>query len=136
MNAVEILQNHQVKKTGARIAIIEALQEGGTKSEGDIKKQMGVLYDRVTFYRNMQTLEEAGILHKIVANSTTVRYALNCCDLHHQHRVNHVHFYCRRCENLFCVHDTQITDYQLPSGFVVEDCSVVLKGLCKECIAV
>ena len=66
MNAVEILKQHEVKKTPARMAMINALQSNKyPMSENEIKEQMADLYDRITFYRNVQTLVSAGIIHKI-----------------------------------------------------------------------
>lgn len=134
MNAVEILQNHQLKKTSPRVAILETLQGSPLPlSENEVKEKMGNLYDRITFYRSVQTLVEAGIIHKITADNTVARYALNNCTHEHKHTVDHVHFICRECNALECLNEVKSQLYPLPSGYVNETCDVVIKGLCSKC---
>jgi Fur family ferric uptake transcriptional regulator len=134
MNAVEILQNHQVKKTSARVAIVQALQESSYPlSENEIKFQMGELYDRITFFRNTQTLMESGIIHRIVVNNTNIKYALNRCEENHQHQTDHVHFFCQHCNSLVCLMETKTQAYPLPNGYSAEQCEVIIKGLCGNC---
>lgn len=134
MNPSEILQHHQVKKTAPRIAIIQALQKSSIPmSESQIKNSLGDLYDRTTFYRSMQTLTEAGIIHRLVADNVMVKYELNLCDHGHQHHPDHIHFYCRQCKELICMDELKPQDYILPEGFSVQTCDVIIRGLCKNC---
>jgi Fur family transcriptional regulator, ferric uptake regulator len=91
-------------------------------------------YDRITFYRTIQTLMEAGVIHRIVADNTTVRYALNHCTSQiHEHNNDHVHFYCTKCGTVECLKGVVIQQYKLPDGYNEEECNVVIKGLCKQC---
>jgi|ERR1035437_6933730 Fur family ferric uptake transcriptional regulator len=134
MNAVEILQGHQLKKTSPRVAIIKALQSSSFPlSENEVKEHMGEMYDRVTFYRSAQTLMESGIIHRIVADNVTVKYALNQCDNKHHHEADHIHFYCQRCNALVCLNDIRIRPYKLPNGYTIQECDVIIKGLCDKC---
>lgn len=134
MNALDILQTHNVKKTSPRIAIIKALQASfHPLSESDIKVYIGDQYDRITFYRNVQTLVEAGIIHKIVADNTTTKFALNNCDEGHKHDADHVHFYCNKCNLLVCLINVQTKKYDLPNGYENQQCNVIIKGLCIKC---
>ncbi len=134
MNAEEILQNHQVKKTTARVAIVQALLESlYPLSENEVKFQMGERYDRITFFRNTQTLIEAGIIHRIVVNNTNIKYAMNRCEEKHQHETDHVHFFCQHCNLLVCLMETKTQAYPLPKGYSVEQCEVIIKGLCEKC---
>jgi Fur family ferric uptake transcriptional regulator len=99
------------------------------------KNRMNDQYDRITFYRNVQALEEAGVIHRIVVDSHTVKYALNCCgnEISHQHIHKHVHFNCKSCGKTFCLENTDIQHYRLPAGFQTEECEVMIKGYCKFC---
>lgn len=134
MNAVDILQNHQIKKTSPRVAIIQALQASiHPLSENEVKDKLGDLYDRITFYRSAQTLMDAGIIHRIVADNIPVKYALNHCNEGHQHTVDHVHFFCQQCNSLVCLNETKAQPYSLPNGFTTEQCEVIIKGLCDKC---
>lgn len=134
MNATEILQTHQVKKTSPRVAIIQALQASKLPlSEIEVKGYIGDLYDRITFYRNVQTLLEAGIIHRIVADNTTIKYAINDCEDGHKHDANHVHFYCQKCKSLVCLNEVKTKKYNLPDGYESQQCDVLIKGLCGKC---
>jgi Fur family ferric uptake transcriptional regulator len=134
MNPVEILLQHNIKKTSPRVAIIQALQKGGIPlSEAEIKVEMGDLYDRITFYRSVKTLMEAGVLHRIVVDNTTVKYAMNHCEECHRHEPDHVHFFCKKCHALQCLNVTKIPTYDLPNGFMADEYEVIIKGLCINC---
>ncbi len=134
MKASDILEHHLVKKTTPRVALIQALQTAGRPlSEHEIKEQMGELYDRVTFYRSIQTLSRSGIIHRIVADNVMVKYALNQCENGHQHQVDHAHFYCRECHNLFCLKNIKLQSLNLPAGFVDEEHDLVIRGTCEQC---
>jgi len=136
MTASDILEHHEVKKTSPRVALIQALQKGeGPLSESEIKALMGELYDRVTFYRSVQTLSRAGIIHRIVADNVMVKYALNHCENGHHHEVDHAHFYCRECHDLFCLKTVKLQSLNLPAGFVDEEHDLVIRGTCEQCNA-
>lgn len=130
----EILERHQVKKTAPRISIIQAFQkESIPLSESDLKVILGNLYDRTTFYRNMQTLTDAGIIHRVVADNVQVKYVLNNCEHEHHHTSDHVHFYCQQCKKLICMEDLQIQAHTLPDGFKQKSCDMIIRGLCQNC---
>jgi Fur family ferric uptake transcriptional regulator len=137
MNATAILKLHEIKKTPGRISIINALQENCKPlSESEIRKEMRENYDRITFYRNIQTLSAAGIIHKIVVDNTCVRYGLNCCEAkheHHVHRNEHAHFYCEACQNVVCLEQVRIPQFNLPDGYKSMDSDIIIRGKCEKC---
>lgn len=135
MTSTEILSLHHLRKTPARLAIVQHLLTAHQpQSESDIHEKMQETYDRITFYRSMQTLMEAGVVHRIVADNTTVRYALNHCTPHqHVHYNDHVHFYCKQCGSVECLKDVPVGPFNMPSGYQREECDVVIKGLCRRC---
>lgn len=137
MNALEILKLHKIKKTPGRIAIIQAIQAHHSPlSENEIKEAMKEMYDRITFYRNVQTLSAAGIIHKIVIDNTLVRYGLNCCESkheHHVHRNEHAHFYCEECQSVECLEQIKIPNFSLPEGYKSMDSDIIIRGKCEKC---
>lgn len=135
MNPPEILTLHQLRKTPARLAIIQSLLTSQRPlSENEIHERMQEGYDRITFYRTMLKLMESGVIHRIVADNITIRYALNqCSSQHHDHQNNHIHFYCTRCGTVECLKETIIQSYQLPEGYQKEACDVVIRGICRSC---
>ncbi|RKD91825.1 Fur family transcriptional regulator [Mangrovibacterium diazotrophicum] len=134
MTPSDILELHHIRKTLPRMAIIEVLQESTAPlSEADIKQGMGKLYDRITFYRNVQTMLEAGILHRIIIDNTQVRYALNHCDEHHCHHQNHLHFYCKKCNGVTCLDAVLAASQLVPEGYEADEIEVLIQGTCKNC---
>ncbi|MFW6042806.1 MAG: Fur family transcriptional regulator [Marinilabiliaceae bacterium] len=135
MTPAEILEQHLVKKTTPRVALIRTLQqEDYPLSESEIKERMGDMYDRATFYRSVQTLSKAGIIHRIVADNVMVKYALNNCEKGHHHQIDHAHFYCRQCHDLYCLKDIKLQqNLNLPEGFVDEEHDLVIRGICDRC---
>ena len=134
MTPTDILKQHKIKKTPGRIAIIKALQQNCRPlSESEIRDQMQEAYDRITFYRNIQSLTTAGIIHKIVVDNTTIRYGLNCCEEGHHHRNEHAHFYCEHCQAVLCLQQVKIPELHLPSGFKSSDSDLIIKGTCEKC---
>jgi len=135
MTASEILTLHHLRKTPTRLAIMQSLLAASLpQSESDMHDSMLATHDRITFYRTIQTLLESGIIHRIVADNTTVRYALNHCTNHdHNHSSDHVHFYCKECLKVECLKDISVREYDLPEGYSSDSCDVVIKGICKQC---
>lgn len=133
MQPDKLLRERDLRKTAPRVAIINILSRSTSPmSEADIKKKMGAMYDRITFYRTMQTLEEAGIIHRIVADNVTIRYAFNK-EEGGETQAAHVHFFCKTCNRVICMEQMEIQDYHLPEGFVQKECEVVIKGICRQC---
>lgn len=133
MNAEQILKEHGVKKTVCRKCIIDKLIESDDTvvTENEIKDVFLDLFDRVTFYRSLKTLEEAKVIHHIVLNNTTVKYALSS-----QFVLSKVHpyFHCTHCDKVTCL-DFSLLDENLllPSGYQVESAQILFEGICPDC---
>ncbi|NLF42620.1 MAG: hypothetical protein GX587_07990 [Bacteroidales bacterium] len=57
MKALEILNNHNLKRTSCREGIIEVVMEAKQAlSENEIRERLIGNYDRTTFYRSFKTL--------------------------------------------------------------------------------
>lgn len=131
---MDILKMHGIKKTLGRISIINIIRDKNRPlSENEIKAEMGEFYDRITFYRNIQTFIQVGIIHKIVVDNTIVKYGLNDCEKGHFHHNLHAHFYCERCHAVICMKDICIPQFDLPKGFQIEDCDIIIRGKCQKC---
>lgn len=133
MNAEEILKQHGVKKTVCRKCIVDKLieSEDTALTENEIKDAFLDLFDRVTFYRSLKTLEEAKVIHRIVLNNSIVKYALSS----QQVLSNvHPHFHCTHCDKVSCL-DSSLLDrnISLPCGYQVESAQILLEGICPGC---
>lgn len=128
----EILQEHDLKNTSCRKYVItRLLNSHSALSEDEIKETFPNLFDRVTLYRTLKTLEEKDIIHKIVLNDHSIKYALS--DNQNNEDMLHSHFHCERCDDVLCLHGHTHVDAELPQRFVRKKVYVVIEGLCANC---
>lgn len=130
----DILHNRQLSSTESRRKILRLfLHSGDALTHGDIEKQVGDKYDRVTIYRTLQTFEEKGIIHAIPTADNSILYAL-CkeCEEGHHHD-DHVHFICTNCEKTICLDDVVSPKMDLPQGYAAKNVQVLIEGVCREC---
>lgn len=134
MTAEQILKEHGIKKTVCRKCIIDKLiqSKDTALTENEIKDAFSDLFDRVTFYRSLKTLEESKVIHRIVLNSNVVKYALNGQLVLSK---IHPHFHCSICDRVICL-DSSILDnnLHLPSGYKVESLQLLFEGTCPDCL--
>lgn len=90
--------------------------------------------DRITLYRTLKSFEEKGIIHSINDGSGNTKYALceSHCSAHHHHD-EHIHFHCNTCGNTFCIEETIVPNIQLPSGYKIEQATMIVNGVCDKC---
>ncbi len=133
MNAIELLKSKGLKKTAQRIMLINILQKALIAlTESDIKMEMGDLYDRITFYRTVQILLDADIIHRITVDNTIIKYAINTLHTTRQ-EMDHAHFFCKNCHSVICIGDIPLIKYKLPDGFISDECEILIKGICANC---
>lgn len=133
MTIEELLHTHGLKNTGCRKYILgELVKNEAAMSETELKESYPDLFDRVTLYRTLKTLEDSGIIHRIVLNDNTVKYALN--RHHHENDNLHSHFHCEKCNEVICLNGVTHFDVELPNGFVSKEVFVVVEGLCSDCV--
>ncbi|MFW5760337.1 MAG: Fur family transcriptional regulator [Cyclobacteriaceae bacterium] len=131
MKPVEILNNHNLKRTSCREGIIEVVMIAKQAlSENEIRERLVGNYDRTTFYRSFKTLEEHKIIHKIVVDNQLVKYAL---DNTVTHKDEHAHFYCNECNTVKCMENVPVQKYHLPDGYSDVETEVLIKGTCANC---
>ena len=131
MKAVDILYNHNLKRTSCREGILDVVMASGEAlAENEIREQLAGHYDRTTFYRSFKVLEEHQILHKIVVDNQLVKYALNNAVTR---KKEHVHFYCNECHTVECMDNVPVLHYQLPDGYSHTETEVLIKGTCATC---
>lgn len=130
-----ILKRNQLSITGSRTKILELfLAKNGALAHGDIEKNAGEKFDRVTVYRTLQSFLDKGIIHSIPTADNSIRYALckNDCTKGHHHD-NHIHFICQNCGAITCLDEVNIPTIELPRGFKAIQTEMVVSGKCKDC---
>jgi Fur family ferric uptake transcriptional regulator len=134
-SAIKVLQDHGLRKTNIRVKVIDLLSSTGhAVSQPDLEHQLESEADRVTIYRTLKSLEEKGVVHKILDMAGLSKYALckdECTD--HQHKDEHLHFHCQVCGNIFCLNIPGLPDYKLPEGYSIKQMHLSAEGVCVSC---
>jgi Fur family ferric uptake transcriptional regulator len=88
--------------------------------------------DRVTLYRTLDWLTNAGLVHKVASIDRSWRFRVNHQETEaHQH----AHFKCKQCSKVTCLDDLP-SDSQsplLPEGYRGIEVELTVKGICAEC---
>ena len=118
MNAsTKILKDFKLRSTPSREAILLAfLQRDYALSHGDVERQVPENFDRVTVYRTLKTFLDKGLIHKVLDDEGSLKYALcteACTSVNHHH--DHVNFKCTKCGETSSLQDEVPTE-KLPQG--------------------
>lgn len=144
--AEEQLRSASVRVTAARVKVLAALLGAARAfSHQDVQDTL-VDMDRVTLYRALDCLTDAGLAHKIAGDDRVFRYsagaesiAASPHDAHMPHH-QHGHFKCTRCAKVFCLDSIgeagllhAALQESLGKGFQSHDIEFTIKGWCADC---
>ena len=133
---VDILKDHDIRKTGSRLDILRQFAEKGhALSQPDLEKALENQCDRVTIYRTLTLYQEKGLIHTVLDDSGAMKYALckDSCHDHDHHHHDHVHFKCTDCGRTTCIENALIPRIDLPAGFKVQEQNLLMTGVCAGC---
>jgi Fur family ferric uptake transcriptional regulator len=106
------LRSATVRITKARIKVLAALLAANRALSHQEMQDQFTEMDRVTLYRSLDCLTEAGLAHKIAGDDRTFRYSAGTplAEQSVPSRTNedtgrhqHGHFKCTRCSRIFCL---------------------------------
>lgn len=131
--ARRMLKDTKLYCTEARVAILEALMQAARPLRQDqiVPQSAEKTFNKVTVYRTLESLVEAGLVHRVFTQDRAWLFEL--AD-HCSEKQCHPHFTCTSCGITLC-----LTDISLPmariadKGFVVSRQQVRLEGLCPTC---
>jgi Fur family ferric uptake transcriptional regulator len=128
-----------LRSTAARIAVLRILSETKTPlSHADVAEKLAPAgFDRVTVYRNLVELADAGLANRVDLGDHTWRFEVRgeAVDAAHQHTTEHPHFVCVDCGEVSCLPGVSVSvnatsESKSPVGNIT---SVLLKGHCGNC---
>lgn len=134
------LQSASVRITAARVRVLAALLGAERAfSHQDVQDTLADM-DRVTLYRALDCLTDAGLAHKIAGDDRVFRYSAGAeHGIAQQHQ--HGHFKCTRCSRVFCLESLgeadmlqQALQETLGKGFQGHDIEFTIKGWCADCV--
>jgi Fur family ferric uptake transcriptional regulator len=129
----KILLAKNIKPTPIRLKVLETLlSQTHAIRLYDIENMLDGV-ERTSIFRTIKNFEKNNLVHEIDDGSGATKFALcedRCeCSLEDLH----VHFFCKICEQTFCLHQLQIPSMELSADFVVESANFVIKGICPNC---
>lgn len=132
----QLLDQFKLRHTVCRLEVVAFfLSRNFAVAHIDLEHEFKSQFDRVTLYRTLKTFLEKGIIHKVLDNEGTPKYALcpTACAGHHHHHHDHVHFKCNVCGHTTCIEDVLIPKIVLPNGFKIEEQNLLISGVCANC---
>ncbi len=126
------LRARGARATPARVRILGVLDSADRAlSQHDIEAALGPgLFDRVTLYRTLDRLVEAGLVLRSVDERRVSRFSAASAAGAHE---SHAHFRCERCGRVFCLADVRPARPRLPAGFRGVRIDLNVRGLCRAC---
>ena len=103
-------------------------------SQAELQAATKGLCDRVTIYRILDRLTEEGLIHKVLNVDGVMKYAGCAGTCTGQHKHDHIHFSCRKCNSLTCLPGVEPA-YKLPAAYTVMDANFTLSGICPNCVS-
>ena len=131
--ARRMLKDARLYCTEARVAILQVLMEAVRPlAQDQIARQLTTRkLNKVTVYRTLESLTEAGIVHRAFLHDRAWHFELadHCTE-----KQCHPHFTCTSCGVTRCLTDTSVPMARIPhKGFVIRRQQVRLEGLCPAC---
>jgi len=119
MNATQLMNQHKLKITSSRELLLNILfQSAKPLCYEELKKEL--VMDKTTFYRNMTTFEDVGIVNGFESEDKKRYFEIS--------KTPHAHFVCKKCYEIECLKEISIDnmiDYEVDN--------FILHGICKSC---
>lgn len=130
---IELMKRAEVKPTANRITVLRALLSADFPlSLIELENDLETL-DRSSISRALAVLLEHGVIHSVEDGRGVTKYEI----CHGDHACTpgdmHVHFYCEKCNRVYCFEETVAPQVNVPCGFKVRSVNYMLKGVCPEC---
>lgn len=125
-----------LRVTQPRIAVLRVLTKAERPiSHADLIDALdGQGFDRVTLYRNLNDLADAGIVARTDVGDRVWRFELR--SEREAHAGNHPHFTCTDCGSVSCLPENTVriaTSTRLPKAVRQHSVQVSLRGRCDRC---
>lgn len=129
-----LLKDFKLRSTPNRQEILHLfLEKSYALSHADIEKEIANSLDRVTVYRTIKTFLDRGLIHKVLDDEGSLKYALcnaACTAAGHHH--DHIHFKCTKCGQTCCL-STEVPPIKLPKGYKASSVNLLIQGICERC---
>jgi Fur family ferric uptake transcriptional regulator len=128
-------KDYNLRSTSSRSEILRLFEKNNhALSYSDIEREVSFAFDRVTVYRTLKTFLDKGVIHKVLDDGGSLKYALcnDRCGVEEHHH-DHVHFKCIRCAETHCLEEVVIPLIKLPKGYALNEINLLIQGICPRC---
>lgn len=128
------LTSRNIKPTAMRQLILKAFIESkAAMALSDLEKKFEKA-DRSTLYRTLKTFKDNKLIHSVDDGTGSVKYALcfETCECKPEDL--HMHFFCQKCKQTFCLNEVTIPVIKLPCNFKLDSVNVIANGVCENCL--
>lgn len=134
MDAEALLEKRGVRPTSNRILVLrELVRATRPVSLSDLEALLGFQMDKASIFRVLELFTERDVVHAIEDGSRSLKYELCQSENHHSIADQHVHFYCKRCRQIYCFEDVKVPVVDVPEGFHSHAINYMIKGICPKC---
>lgn len=135
MDEKDCLKNNNINITKGRLAILRAMDKNPTAVSAELLlnecEDMGIKIDLSTIYRNLELLEEKGIIEKFDLGYGKYNFILRKDDHRHKHILK-----CEMCKKLVEIDCPMLQIEEIikdKTGFTLVNHELKINGICKEC---
>lgn len=130
---IDILEAGGVKPTANRILVLRSLLASSSPmSLIELETQLETL-ERSSILRVLTVLSEHGLVHVMEDGRGVSKYEVCHSSDHGTQDDHHAHFYCEKCNRVYCLEDIAVPHIFLPPGFKLKGVNFMLKGICPNC---
>ena len=128
-----LLSENGVSPTPVRILVYRFLSKSiAPVSLADIETALESV-DKSTISRTLNTFRKHNLVHSFNDGSGSVKYEICINQKNERHNDRHVHFRCIKCGRTKCLTELQIPPVALPSGYIAEEMTYIITGICGDC---
>lgn len=131
--AETLLLNNDIKPTANRLLVLkELLLSPYPLSLIELETNIETM-DRSSISRALGILLERDIIHAFEDGRGVSKYEICHGDSHCSIDDMHAHFYCEKCNKVYCFEDISAPHINIPAEFRIRSVNYMLKGLCPAC---
>lgn len=131
MNYQALLQQHQLKATPQRIAIIKLMEHSGHLSIDELYTSIRNTFNSIslaTLYKNIHSMMHVNLIREVKISGQKAKYEIE--------KSAHAHLLCKHCGELKDIpYDTEslLSNSIKISNYIADEISIVISGVCPEC---
>lgn len=128
-----MLERAGVSITPNRILVLNTISEACRPlSLKDLEDELETV-EKSSIFRVLTLLTDRHVLHTVEDGNGIARYEICHAEESGLTHDIHAHFFCEKCQRVYCLDNIHLPEVELPDGFKVHSMNYMFKGLCENC---